>query len=337
MANSESEFKNTGVADHIAQGEKKRAIRNSIRNAALFDPDETWIFDLNEIPVDQNISDYCLGALELAQVIQWIPIKFLKRLYLVYKQAGRIREDRFVGGRPFLDPSGMTVQLGNKYLDGTDLSLPRGIYKINTLQDAPDFNMLQEKIFTGVAQTLLKKRKHPGDAKKQSLSSRLRKQAVAYESSSNTSDQGSETSGYSEQSEGDEEDREYQRRYRGKRFKASPPLLFKPRTKIQIPSREELTKDSEDWKAKFEVVQIETRNLKRKNKNLEAGYNDTSRMVQMLVQRTAKIGTSSISTTLQEAHTCTDKLGLYTVGLDAYYLAFFQKTFEKELMIIKAK
>ena len=63
MANSEIEFENTEVADqNMIRGEKKRAIKNSIRNAALFDPDETWRFDLNEIPVDQNISDYCLGV-----------------------------------------------------------------------------------------------------------------------------------------------------------------------------------------------------------------------------------------------------------------------------------
>lgn len=53
MANSESKFENTRVADqNIIQGEKKRTIKNSIRNAALFDPDKTWRFDLNEIPVD---------------------------------------------------------------------------------------------------------------------------------------------------------------------------------------------------------------------------------------------------------------------------------------------
>ena len=53
MANSEIEFENTEVADqNMIRGEKKRAIKNSIRNAALFDPDETWRFDLNEIPVD---------------------------------------------------------------------------------------------------------------------------------------------------------------------------------------------------------------------------------------------------------------------------------------------
>ncbi|KIN04805.1 hypothetical protein OIDMADRAFT_25428 [Oidiodendron maius Zn] len=62
-------FENARVANqNMTQGEKKRAIKNSIRNAALFDPDETWRFDLNEILVDQNISDYFLGALELARI-----------------------------------------------------------------------------------------------------------------------------------------------------------------------------------------------------------------------------------------------------------------------------
>ena len=266
-------------------------------------------------------------------------MKFLKRLHLVYTIAGRIREDRFVGGRPFLDPSGLTVRPGNKYLDGGDFSLPRGIYEINTLQDAPGFNALKERIFTGVSQTSLNQLGVPAETpsrkRKRPI---LRKKAMAYESSSD-SEQGSETSGHSEESEGDEdeEDREDQRRYCGKRFKVSPPPLFKQRTTIQIPTREEPTKDSEDWKAKFEVAQIETRNLKRKNKDLEARYEETSQMVQRLVQPTAKIGTSIISTTLQEVRTYARQLGLYSVGLDAYYLAFFQKTLKKELRIIESE
>jgi hypothetical protein len=73
--------------------------------------------------------------------------KHLKYLPLVYTQAAKVREDRYIGGHPFLDFTGATIRLGYRYLDRGDASLLHSLYEINTLQDSPGFDKIKAYIF----------------------------------------------------------------------------------------------------------------------------------------------------------------------------------------------
>ena len=132
------------------QGAMKRAIKAKIQAAGMFNPTEDWVFDIDEIPIDQNVSDYVMGALELARLEGMITQKQLKQFPLLYTQGGKAREDRKRGGRAFKDPDANSVALGHIHLEGDsddDERCVPGIYAINTLRNAPGYQSLRTKIF----------------------------------------------------------------------------------------------------------------------------------------------------------------------------------------------
>jgi hypothetical protein len=69
----------------------------------MFDPDEQWIFNFNDIPTNHNVSDYYLRAIELVKSLNRVAPRPLKTLNLVYTEATKVRETQRYGGRLFLD------------------------------------------------------------------------------------------------------------------------------------------------------------------------------------------------------------------------------------------
>jgi hypothetical protein len=65
----------------------------------MFDPNEQWVFDFNDIPIDHNISDYCLGVLELARSLTYVTpgqLKIVSSLWLCRGVATPCRSSSFV-------------------------------------------------------------------------------------------------------------------------------------------------------------------------------------------------------------------------------------------------
>jgi chaperonin cofactor prefoldin len=287
------------------QRETKTATRAAIKNACLFDPEDGWKFKISEIPNDINISDFCLGALELARAGKLVLTNDLKSLHLVYTQGERIRRERLSEGRPFVDQYGRAVKCGEIYLNSGNLLLKTSKYNIITIFSLNGFSHIKEKIF--------------GDTKKRQLSNPLDDQKSLKRRHSPDPDSPSLSELDKSSDKAD-----------------LPKFIFRAKVETVPTKSDDSLELKEKIKSQEEKIKCLENKIERLQDNIEDSKNNAREIVTELIQRTANSGMSTIHQIVQDSIEFADHLSdIQSIELSSLFLTFYRKGLEKELSVLK--
>jgi len=90
----------------------------------MYEPKEGWAYKLDDVPKDENVSDYTLGALLLAFKERKILLKDLKRYDILFTSNGIVREERKPAARAFKMFDGHIIKNGKTYFNGSETLEP---------------------------------------------------------------------------------------------------------------------------------------------------------------------------------------------------------------------
>jgi hypothetical protein len=308
-------------------GKFKKEIKHLIDNVDFFDPAEGWIFDINEIPYDENVSDYVLGAMKLAYDQRRILLKDLKKFYLLFTQSGLVREERKPGGRAFRTPDGHVIMYGKLELKGSESveKRRRGVWNMDNIENHPDFDRLEALVFEGrvLDQNQVLNRnesKHPQTPV--SRSKRCRQGSLERSNKR----QARATHGITSAPVGSSDDEED---FNENASETSSPV-FNFQVKRGINGPVVLTNDVEELSQKLVASELRAKDLEQKLEAFKGSLADDETAFEVLIQSTAHTGTDVIASVLDAAKKAAIEIDRYLDQGGDYLLEFYQKVLEKE-------
>lgn len=305
--------------------EARRKVKEGIRTAGTFDPDLPWAFDIQEIPTDQNVSDYVLGAMELARILGKIKKNALKPFILVYTQAGKPRDDRPAVGRPFKYLDGQIITLQGKPLEG-GTHAPKGTYGKHTIEGLPytkNFATFEKYVFDGEVMPMKRLVTDQGGPSSKRPKANKKSKSKAEEHFINTSDSGEDFEGRDEESDKETFP-----------LNSIPPLKFrwdptdKPQKIQDLELQFKLEQQELEIKSLCSRLEIQEKAAERSAK----GYTDA---FEVLIQSAANLNNEVITHTLKKSLETAVELAQYSVGADELFLEHIERHFVKTLKVLK--
>lgn len=303
-----------------SQKAKKDNIKKNIENSLLWSPQEDWVFNVYEIPSDQNLDDFTVGSLELAREQGTVTKKYLEKTFpLVYTEAGVVRKNRKQGGRPFIGPDGNAVLLS----DGTPLRgkgmLKAGVWAVNTVRKATGFGAWMDRVFNDFPDEDPPPSLHYGKGLKRSRAEGSRACASSYSSSRSSSTD-------------NEQDGDPKRRRTSKvGFSSKHQKLFDFAKGLDKKTKGQKIVTYEDVKDLKEKIA----GLQQKIQKAVPRATAMQELLDESIQKQAMNSAKVINHVIHDAVECADDLEDKCDGGRTFYLAWFQQALEDSLKYIK--